>query len=86
MYVSYRHTNLMLHYASPTTFAPAVYWRLILWLGQLMPVTRVLLRLGRTPPRYMGFQEQASENVRLAPTASLSKVYEAGKHGRRCVC
>jgi hypothetical protein len=34
----------------------------------------------------MGFQEQASVHVRFAPTVSLSKAYEAGKHGRRYVC
>jgi hypothetical protein len=53
MNVSYRHVNLLLSYGAPTAFAPAVYWRLILWLGMRMPVTRVLLRLGLTPPRYM---------------------------------
>ena len=53
MNVSSRHTNLMLSSASPTTFAPAVYWRFMRWRGQLIPVTRVLRRLGLTPPRSM---------------------------------
>jgi hypothetical protein len=53
MNVSYRHANILLSYGAPTAFAPAVYWRLILWLGTRMPVTRVLLRLGLTPPRYI---------------------------------
>src|SRR5215831_1507008 len=53
MNVSYRHANLMLSTGHPTAFAPAVSWRLIVWLGTRMPVTRVLLRLGLTPPYYI---------------------------------
>ena len=51
MTLSYRHANILLSYGAHTAFAPAVSWRLILWLGTRMPVTRVLLRLGLTPPR-----------------------------------
>jgi hypothetical protein len=67
MHVSYRHTNIMLGSASPTTFAPAVYWRLILWLGQVMPVTRVLLRLGLTPPRYIITDEKFTDEAGRRP-------------------
>jgi len=63
MNVSSRQTTSILGYASPTTFAPAVYWRFILWLGQLMPVTRVLLRLGLPPPRYIITDEKFTDEA-----------------------
>jgi hypothetical protein len=63
MNVSYRQTNIILGYACPTTFAPAVYGRLILWLGTRMPVTRVLLRLRLPPPRYIITDEKFTDEA-----------------------
>jgi hypothetical protein len=58
MTVSSRHANILLSYGAPTAFAPAVYWRLLRWLGTRLPVTRVWRRLGLTPPRSIITEEK----------------------------
>ena len=63
MNVSSRPVNLRLSYEAPTAFAPAVSWRLSLWLGMRLPVTRVWLRLGLTPPPDMITEEKCTHEA-----------------------
>src|SRR5262245_21742345 len=60
---SSRPVNLRLRYEAPTAFAPAVSWRLSLWLGMRLPVSRVWLRLGLTPPPDMITEEKCTHEA-----------------------